>query len=340
MRTTAILLPCLLGVLAGPLAGQIRVGQRLPDGQTVTVDPSVPPSAPSGEELRDRCRARIDDARRALKADRLHDARRRATSAWRYAATPALREEVRELLRRLETQGQQILDEADRLWDSRRYDKARTAYQRVVYCMGDLPSGRAARRELDAIEDDPGLHAHRRETTARRMERGLLAVLDAHAPPADANVLLPPGPDAPDPTADPTPAQRDADANRPQAEDLDANRPAPPRSHRITMLSIERQERLLRTLERLAESFPDTSPGTRAARDLAVLRETPGFVVRIEGYRQVRRLRREMQLIRNYHRAGRLDKALPRARKLVREHPDSPVAAEARAWIDSVTSAP
>ncbi len=353
MRTDAIVPLSLLMLLPGPLAGQVRVGQRLPDGQTVTVDQSVPPTAPSADELRDRCQARIDDARRALEARRWHDARRRLVAASRYALTPALRREVRGLLGQLESTGRRMLAEADRLWDRNRFDEARTAYRRVVYCMGELPCGLAARRELAAIENDPDLKAHRRQTTARRVERGLLAVLDAHAPVADANGLLRPVLDDPD-AEPPRPTDR-RDGNRPRAGDnaqtgpsaptsddehAVADRPARSRLDRIASLSIERQERVVGILERLAESFPETSPGQRAVRDLSDLREAPALAERIEAYRAVRRLRREMQLIRNYHLAGRLDKALPRARKLVREHPDSPVADEARAWIESVTSAP
>ena len=175
-----------------------------------------------------------------------------------------------------------------------------------------MPCAAEAAKALKELESDPKVRAKLREEQARKLDDLLNGIVEAGS------------------------AKDASGADQKQISEDEAKqtrRDEPSRAEKIKGLVIEKQDRALEILEKLASLYGDTEAGREASKDLETLKADTELMAAVEKHRRQSLAKGLYDVAVSYMKAGLKDKALKQFEKVVEEFPESDAAADARSQI-------
>jgi len=283
--------------------GQVKIDQTLPGRRKVSMGQSRGRQANDLESHRKSCDRKISDARKLLAQHEWYKARTALEKAAAMAVDKGQASAIGPLLMQIDQEGRRQVKLAAGEYRQGRYISALKAFESISTVFGQLPSGQLARQELAQSKSDPLVRKAIEESKALAMDQLILNLLKTGRP------------------GQKSPTTR-------QASSQPASRPS--RVGAIKALSLKKQDRILRLLERIAGRFPDCKTGQLAVADLAQLRRDEEFFTKLSAYRVSRQARLALSNARMYHNSGMKAKAIESYNEVIRRFGDTPEAAEAK----------
>jgi tetratricopeptide (TPR) repeat protein len=213
-----------------------------------------------------------------------------------------------------------MLEEADAAFRRAEYVEAIEAYEQINRSFGGLPMAKTARRRLEDAKEDPSVQAAMKEGRAVTMFAGVDRLIQRQRRKlADAQAESS-GRAGPTATA---PATRPAE--KPLPEKIAAMKPLDV----IRSMDDEHFLDAVGRLERLAKACKPAPTALKAADWVARLRKDKATNARIARLRQGKQAENDLARAEMYDKAGMLRKAAELYEQVVKDHPESPLAAKA-----------
>ncbi len=278
---------------AGPLARAQSGRTETGDGKNVTF--GEPARFYNLEDQVKNAAEAIAQAQQLIQQEQWYQARRQLDRV-RGQQTQSQARAVRQLYLQIDKQGQLQLKQAHATFNQGKYAQGLKMYRQILTTFGWLPAGVAARDAISRARRDPLVAAAMGDEKANTLIETLDKRIDAafRAAAGRAN-------------------ESSGETPEPSEEPID-------RTVKIRRLGDQMLLEVIRTMRRVARSYPDTPTGLEVASQLEALGEDQAFARRLGQIERTAEAEELLKMARMYAAAGREDLARKRYLELVEKY--------------------
>ena len=224
---------------------------------------------------------------------------------------------VEKLYEQLDSEGRRRLQVCQQYYEEKKYAEALGGYRTIVYCFGRRPCAAEARRALAEAAADPERKRLLEQIKAKEMEQRIDELIEH--PERISGV-----------------ASSAKSSKGSAAKTSASGAAAATRVDKIKALPVVAQARIVSDLEKLAKFYSVFPEGERAAGDLKALRADKTFQAALDKHQNAQKAQGLLSLAQAYRGIGKHDKAASYCKRLIKEFPDTDLAAKARDMLDDI----
>jgi len=224
---------------------------------------------------------------------------------------------VEKLYEQLDSEARRRLQVCQQYYQEKKYAEALGGYRTIVNYFSRRPCAAEARKALAEAAADPERKRLLDQIQAKEMEQRIDELIEH-------------------PERIPGVASSAVSPKAAAAKTAVSGAAAGTRVDKIKALPVVAQARIVCDLEKLAKSYSAFPQGERAAGDLKALRADKTFQGALDKHQNAQRARGLLSLAQAYRGIGKHDKAAGFCNQLIKEFPDTDLAAKARDMLDDI----